>query len=158
MWRVHAGARMTVETQVAALATMSTAELAAEYVRVLGKPPRRRHPAYMRKRIGHALQTAAYGGLPRVAREVLDRLMADITLPAAPTTPSTETPTANGKPRVGTVLTREWRGQTVRVLVMADGFEWDGRRFGSLSAVAQAITGAKWNGRLFFGLVGRSKP
>ena len=148
---------MTVEIQVAALAAMSTAELAAEYERVLGKPPRRRHPAYMRKRVAHALQTAAYGGLPRVARQVLDRLIAEIALPAAPK-PTNDTPTTDGKPRPGTVLTRVWRAQTVRVLVTDDGFEWDGRTFGSLSAVALGITGSKWNGRLFFGLVGRAKP
>ena len=94
---------MTLEAQVAALAAMSTAELAAEYQRVLGKAPRRRHPVYMRKRIAHGLQVAAYGGLSRVARATLDSLMAAIALPAAPIAAPATAPTTGSKPRPGTV-------------------------------------------------------
>ena len=52
----------------------------------------------------------------------------------------------------GTVLTREWNGQMHRVMVVKDGFAWDGRSYDSLSTVAFAITGTKWNGPRFFGL------
>jgi hypothetical protein len=52
----------------------------------------------------------------------------------------------------GTTLTRDWRGQRLVVRVTERGFEWNGRGFSSLTAVAKAITGASWNGRLFFGL------
>jgi aspartate ammonia-lyase len=51
---------------------------------------------------------------------------------------------------VGTQLIREWRGVEHKVTVLADGFEWEGRRYKSLSAVARAITGTRWNGPLFF--------
>lgn len=54
----------------------------------------------------------------------------------------------------GTRLIREWQGKTYQVLVTADGFEWDGRRFKSLSAIARTITGTRWSGPAFFG-VGR---
>lgn len=54
--------------------------------------------------------------------------------------------------RVGTLLNREWNGRPQRVMVMADGFAWDGARYDSLSAVAFAITGTRWNGHRFFGL------
>jgi len=54
--------------------------------------------------------------------------------------------------RRGTVLVREHAGVLHRVTVAADGFEWNGRIFGSLSAVARAITGVNWSGRRFFGL------
>ena len=52
----------------------------------------------------------------------------------------------------GTVLVREWYRQSQRVMVMADGFAWNGQTYDSLSKVAFAITGTKWNGPRFFGL------
>jgi len=52
----------------------------------------------------------------------------------------------------GTVLTREWNGQTYRVMVVSEGFAWDGRSYDSLSTIAFAITGTKWSGPRFFGL------
>ena len=51
----------------------------------------------------------------------------------------------------GTVLVREWDRQSQRVMVMADGFAWNGQTYDSLSKVAFAITGTKWNGPRFFG-------
>ena len=58
---------------------------------------------------------------------------------------------ANG-PVVGTRLVREFRGREYTVAVLTDGFEWEGRRYKSLSAVARAISGTRWNGWAFFGL------
>jgi hypothetical protein len=55
-------------------------------------------------------------------------------------------------PVVGTKLIREWQGVMQEVTALADGYEWQGRRYQSLSAVARAITGTRWNGPLFFGL------
>jgi Protein of unknown function (DUF2924) len=52
----------------------------------------------------------------------------------------------------GTVLMREWKGRQHRVVVMADGFAWNGRNYKSLSAVAFAMTGTRWNGPRFFGM------
>lgn len=54
--------------------------------------------------------------------------------------------------RTGTILVRGWNGRSHRVKVMADGFAWNGRSYNSLSAVAFAITGTRWNGHRFFGL------
>ncbi len=54
--------------------------------------------------------------------------------------------------RVGTILMREWNGKSQRVMILADGFAWNGKTFDSLSAVAFAITGTRWNGHRFFGL------
>jgi hypothetical protein len=53
---------------------------------------------------------------------------------------------------LGTLLTREWNGQNHRVTVINDGFAWEGRTYDSLSKIAFAITGTKWNGPRFFGL------
>lgn len=52
----------------------------------------------------------------------------------------------------GTILTRSWNGRSERVMVMADGFGWNGKVYRSLSKVASAITGTRWNGPRFFGL------
>jgi hypothetical protein len=52
----------------------------------------------------------------------------------------------------GTVLTREWNGQHHRVMVLDEGFAWEGRTYKSLSEIAKAMTGTKWNGPRFFGL------
>ena len=60
-------------------------------------------------------------------------------------------------PSPGTVLSREYHGREIRVVTLPDGFEWDGQHYGSLSAVARAVTGSKWNGRLFFGLTTRKR-
>jgi Protein of unknown function (DUF2924) len=57
---------------------------------------------------------------------------------------------------VGTQLIREWRGVEHKVTVLAEGFEWEGRRYKSLSAVARAITGTRWNGLVFFGVARRT--
>jgi hypothetical protein len=54
--------------------------------------------------------------------------------------------------RPGTVLIREWDGAPQRVMVLADGFAWNGSTYKSLSQVARAITGTRWNGPRFFGL------
>ena len=58
--------------------------------------------------------------------------------------------------RPGTILAREWNGQMQRVAVRADGFAWNGNTYPSLSKVAFAVTGTRWNGPKFFGL--RDKP
>src|SRR5439155_23361824 len=54
--------------------------------------------------------------------------------------------------RPGTLLTREWDGQLQQVMVLAGGFTWNGKSYRSLSKVAFAITGSRWNGPRFFGL------
>jgi len=148
---------VNVAEQIAALQTMPTGELAAEFARQFGRPPRYRSAPWMRKRIGQRLQENAFGGLPRAARAALDALRAEIQLPATPAPTIAPTATSARSLRPGATLQREWRGQQIRVEVTAEGFEWDGRRFGSLSSVAFAVTGAHWNGKLFFRLVERKR-
>ncbi len=58
----------------------------------------------------------------------------------------------------GAKLIREWRGRTYSVIALEDGFDFEGRRFPSLSKIAREITGARWSGPRFFGLGGRGKP
>ena len=151
---------MTIAEEIAGFHNLSTAELAGEFERLYGRKPRYRSPAWMRKRIAHRLQVNAYGGLSGAARAELERLASEIEIPDAATRGHVRGD--NGKKpkaqlRPGTVLQREWHGQQIRVDVLPDGFAWNGERYGSLSAVARAITGARWNGRLFFGLTQRKR-
>ena len=60
--------------------------------------------------------------------------------------------------RVGTILTREWNGRSERAMVLDDGYAWNGKTFDSLSMVAFAITGTRWNGPRFFGLRDKKLP
>lgn len=61
-------------------------------------------------------------------------------------------------PLTGTLLAREYNGQSVVVKVLDEGFEYEGRRYKSLSAIAREVTGTKWNGFLFFSLAGDGTP
>lgn len=159
MWSLHGVRPVTLADQIATLQNAPVAELAARYIEVFGGAPRsRRNAAWLRKRIAHRLQENAFGGLPRVARAALDRLVAQIQLPMpAATEAPAPSPSTEHRLRPGTVLQRAWHGKQVRVLVTADGFEWNGGSYTSLSAVAFAVTNSRWNGRLFFGLVERGK-
>lgn len=58
----------------------------------------------------------------------------------------------NGMPVAGTWLIREWQGRRYEVTVVDGGFEYEGRRYRSLTAITKAITGTHWNGPAFFGL------
>jgi hypothetical protein len=110
------------------------------------EPPNTFGPDLLRRSIAHRIQEKAYGGLPPATRRLLDQLVK-----AAMAKP-------NGRlelPRrikPGSELVRTWRGKSYRVVVMADGFAYDGKRFASLSEIATEITGTKWNGPRFFGL------
>jgi len=67
-------------------------------------------------------------------------------------TKQVEAPADARLPMPGALLTREYRGRTIRVRVLPNGFDFEGTIYRSLSAVAQAVTGAHWNGYLFFGI------
>ena len=150
---------MTLADQIANLQNLTVPQLDAEFRRLFGRPPRRRHPTYLRKRIAFQLQVAAYGGLPSPARAELERLASELRLPdAAPQdrVGAAERPGHAGRPRPGTVLQRQWHDRQIRVEVTADGFVFDDEHFASLSAIAKRVTGQHWSGPRFFNLVGRA--
>ncbi len=153
----------TITQQIAELQTLAPAQLAARYEALFGKPPRVRNRAWLFRQCAWKTQERALGGLSDRAKTRLAELMATIDLPIAAAAPPprprpapAKTATTNA-PVPGTVLTRLWRDQRIEVHVVDDGFTWNGTTYTSLSAVAKAITGAAWNGRLFFGLTTR-KP
>jgi len=101
--------------------------------------------------IAYRIQADRLGDLDHKTRQILDRTDAKDT----GTTMSTRLVSFDQKQTElapGTVLVREWDRRSQRVMVMADGFAWNGQTFDSLSKVAFAITGTKWNGPRFFGL------
>ena len=92
------------------------------------------------------LQERAYGGLSTATARKLEQAGA-VSLSRGSVTPA---PPISLRP--GTRLVREWRGVTHMVLIHADGIEWRGQRYRSLTIVARKITGARWSGPRFFGL------
>jgi hypothetical protein len=139
-----------VEAELDRLAIMPIVEFRVRYREAYrGDPPKAFGPDLLRRSIAHRIQEKAYGGLSRSAQRLLDQMMK-----ACAAKP-------NGKivlPRrikPGSVLIREWKGKSHRVMVMADGFAYDGETYTNLSEIAVLITGTRWNGPRFFGL--RSK-
>ena len=98
--------------------------------------------------LSYRVQAAALSDLDPVTARVLDRLAS-----GGRSSERVEVPVPDRIGlRPGTVLVREWGGTPQRVLLLADGFTWNGTTYQSLSQVARAITGTRWNGPRFFGL------
>lgn len=148
----------TIADEITELRSMSVPELVTRYEATHGKPPRVKHREWLWRRIAWRIQEQRFGGLSQVAKQRLDELIADLDVPLTrgQRTVSGAIPKP-GMPTVGTVLTRMWRGTEIRATVVDGGIEHDGVVYGSLSAAAKAITGAHWNGKLFFGLTQRKK-
>ena len=147
--RMNAGpSDASVVAQLAALRKMSVVELKQRWKTLFGTPAPNNSRSYLEVRLGNRIQELMLGGLSRDTRRVLDLLVKELdgknTRKAIMTDPR--------KPIPGTRLLREWDGAEHSVTVLRDGFDWQGRKFKSLSAVARAITGTQWNGYRFFGL------
>jgi hypothetical protein len=156
---------LNVAKEVAAMERMTVDQLRAKYAEVFGEPTNGRHKQWLIKRIAWRMQANVEGDLSERARRRAMELAndADIRLmPPREKKPSTESAThtrivatqvrPGTVPMPGTVLTRDYKGRTIRVTVLTDGFEWEGDRYKSLTAVTQAVTGKHWNGFHFFGL------
>jgi Protein of unknown function (DUF2924) len=148
------------------LARMRPHELQQLHRKIFGSDLPSRNSEQARRRIAWQVQATREGGLPEsarqhalgIAREAGLRIRARTgakqrkdDLPHATVTGIV----SNHDPRLpmpGTVIVKEYRGRTILVHALDEGFEYDGRRFTSLSAIATEITGTKWNGLLFFGL------
>jgi hypothetical protein len=101
--------------------------------------------------IAYRLQADRFGDLDHETKQMLDRTVANETRPVMSVRlASFDQKRAELSP--GTVLVREWNRRSQRVMVMENGFAWNGQTYDSLSKVAFAITGTNWNGPRFFGL------
>lgn len=148
---------------------MHIAELKAHYQEVTGEPARSNNRDYLIKRSAWRMQCREEGDLPEQARRRALELADDADLrrrppeqwgsAGAPAERAVLALRANptSQFRVGTVLTRRYKGRVVEVRVLEKGFEFEGRRFRSLTAVTRELTGSNWNGRHFFGLVAGRK-
>ncbi len=150
----------SITQEIQELRGMAVPELVERYEAAFGKPPRVKHREWLWRRIAWKIQEQRFGGLSAVAKRRLDELIAELDLPL--NGKRTVRGKVNGRgtasdPVVGTVLVRKWREQEIHVTRTEDGWECDGVVHRSLSAVAKAITGAHWNGRLFFGLKSRRR-
>jgi len=117
---------------------------------------RRAAPAHLTRHllfsvIAYRLQADRFGDLDHATKQMLDGMVAKEAGPAL-SARLASFDQKRSKLTPGTVLVREWDRQSQRVMVLADGFAWNGQTFDSLSKVAFAITGTKWNGPRFFGL------
>jgi len=128
---------------------LSRARLRARWREAFGKqPPATFGRELLALGIAYAAQERQYGGLSKSRAREIDRLFdhAPIAVCGERQAPAVSVT------RPGTVLVREWQGTTHQVTVLADGYGWNGQHHASLSRIAQAITGTKWNGPRCFGL------
>ena len=148
----RAATKMSLEHEIAHLRGLDLKGLRLRWQSVFQRPA----PAHLTRHllfaiIAYRIQADRFGDLPHKTRQVLDRTIAKeaglVTSARLANFDQKRT-----KLSLGTVLVREWHRQSQRVMVMADGFAWNGQTYDSLSKVAFAITGTKWNGPRFFGL------
>lgn len=165
---------MSIDRELRSLERMSTDQLRSRYAQAWGEEPRTRHKQYLIRKIAWKLQADAEGGLAERLQRIRARAteLADVayvrsTPPRASLLPpgrqerdvgqpGADTPvlTDTRLPAVGTAITRRYKRRMIHVNVLADGFEYEGERYRSLSAVAEAITGSHCNGFRFFRLGG----
>jgi hypothetical protein len=135
----------TVLAQIAALKTKSTPELREMWRELFDQEPPALGRRYLEDRLAYRVQELRLGGLSDRARRRLDALADQLDPEAA----RRRDP---GRPIAGTQLRRQWQGVEHVVTVREHDFEYAGRLYRSLSAVARAIAGSRWNGWAFFGL------
>jgi len=159
-----------VDTAVKTLNRMTVTQLRVRYAEVFGEAARSFNKQHLIKRIAWRLQAIREGDLSERARRRAHELANDADLrirpPIGPREASENSETVTSPfragpddrlPMPGTLLKRTYKGKTVQVRVLDEGFEFDGDVYRSLSAVARQVTGSHWNGYHFFGLPKPSK-
>jgi hypothetical protein len=139
--------------RLAALQAAPIDALKQQWRELFGKEPPSFNRAYLQSRLAYRIQELAYGGLKPETRARLEALGeqldgGNVVLRRI---------RADSRPLPGTRLVREWQGIEHVVTVRPDDFEYEGRPYRSLSAIARHITGTRWNGWQFFGLRGRGE-
>jgi hypothetical protein len=154
----RASTKMSVEDEIAHLRGLDLKGLRSRWQSVLQRPA----PAHLPRHwlfaiIAYQIQADRLGDLDHESRQVLDRMDAkDTAATISARLVSFDQKRTELTP--GTVLVRDWDRKSQRVMVMANGFAWNGKTYDSLSKVAFAITGTKWNGPRFFGLRDKDSP
>jgi hypothetical protein len=146
--------------EIERLGKLKTGELRRRYRDVFGEASPSFNRAHLFRRIAWRLQAEAEGDLSERARQRASELANDSDLILRAPESFWREMERNGDapdrdprlPPVDTVLERLYQGQIIRVTVLASGFEYHGKHYGSLSAIAHRVTGTRWNGFHFFGL------
>jgi hypothetical protein len=146
--------------QIESLRKLKIGELRTRYRDVFGEASPSFNRAHLFRRISWRLQAEAEGDLSERARRRASQLAndSDLRLRAPPSfwheiERDGESPNRDPRlPPTGTVVERVYQGQIIRVTVLANGFEYHGKHYDSLSAIAYRVTGTRWNGFHFFGL------
>jgi hypothetical protein len=138
----------SVIARVAALKTTPTPALKAMWRDLFETEPPPYNRRFLESRLAYRIQELAYGGLKKETIERLEALGEQLDGGDS----AKRRARLNDRPIAGTRLIREWQGVEHCVTVLRDGFEWQGRPYKSLSAVARAITGTRWNGLIFFAI------
>ncbi len=161
---VRAEERTAADRQIEQLHKLNPGELRERYRELFGAESTSRCKPQLVRRINWKLQALTHGDLSERARRRIIEISQDpelrIHLPAALVPIRRPKPHAVRRrkrsnadaPMPGTELRREYRGKTIVVKVLANGFELEGQTYGSLSAVARVATGTRWNGLVFFGI------
>ncbi len=153
-----------IQTELAALPHMPVRALRARYEEVFGRPANTTNRYFLLHRIAWRIQALAFGDISEQARQNAFEIESQCTLKGEVLFASPHPPGAKQAKRKRedkrlpprtTVLTRLYRNREFTVTVLKDGFEYDGRHYRSLSAIARVITGTQWNGLVFFGLAKR---
>jgi hypothetical protein len=143
--------KTSIEDEIAHLRGLDLKGLSSRWQSVFQRPPPGHLPRHLLFAITYRIQADRLGDLDHETKQVLDRTDAKssgVTISARLV--SFDQKRTELTP--GTILVREWDRRVQRVMVMPDGFAWNGQTYDSLSKVAFAITGTKWNGPRFFGL------
>jgi hypothetical protein len=145
--------RAALDVEIAHLRVLDVEGLRSRWHAVCGRPAPRHLPRHLLFRIlAYRLQADQLGDLDGESRRLLDRSGS----PEKAGQSAVDLRRRIAHIRRGTIVSREWNGQMQRVTVLAEGFAWNGKTYSSLSQIAVAITGTRWNGPRFFGL--RDKP
>ncbi len=147
-----------IEIEIAALVDLDLAALKLRWRNLFGRAAPDALPrALLAKFIAYRRQAEVFGDLDARTTQTLRRMASEAAGPAKPASAGSRTAAARPLLSPGTMLLREWKGETHRVTVMREGFAWNGVVHASLSRVAREITGVNWNGFVFFGVCGKRK-
>ncbi|MDG4574443.1 MAG: DUF2924 domain-containing protein [Defluviicoccus sp.] len=138
----------SVLAQIAALPGKSTPELRQLWRELFDSEPPRYNRRFLESRLAYRIQELQYGGLKPATVARLEALGEDLDGGKI----EVRRKRADDRPIAGTKLIREWKGVEHTVTVLDDGYDYQGRPYKSLSAVARAIAGTRWNGWVFFGV------
>ncbi len=142
-----------VLAQVAGLKSLEHDELCRLWRTLYGKEPPAYNRTFIITRLAYRIQEIAHGGLSDETKSKMNDVLASSNTDGRKSA-SCKTPRRIPKqdmPVYGTKFVRDWNGRRYEVIAVPGGFEYDGRLYRSLSAIADVITGTHWNGRLFFG-------